>query len=125
MAAPNLTFSFDKTKISSVSEFNHITVQFQADMTYQAFECRATKVGEEYGVGKGSLVASFSSTPANTQRVFEVYDDYLVNGDGEYRISLFAQGLDGSWNDNYGFIPNQETETMLDVDGEEFLCMRE
>ena len=124
MSAPNLSFSVSGDKVSSVSGFDCITVAFQADAPYAAFECRATKLGEEYGVGRGTLVASFSSTPANTQRQFEIYDDFLVNGDGEYRISLFAQGEDGSWNDNYGFIPSGDSETLLDADGAEFLCMR-
>lgn len=124
MSAPNLSFSVSGSKVSSVSGFDCIVVSFQADAPYQAFECRATKVGEEYGLGRGTLIASFSQTPASTERTFEIYDDFLVNGDGEYRISLFAQGEDGSWNDNYGFIPSSETETMLDADGLEFLCMR-
>ena len=124
MAAPELTFSISGTKVSDDPGFDYIIVKFQSDIPYQAFECRATKVGDDYGVGKGSLVASFSATPANTQRTFEVYDDYLVHGDGEYRISLFAQGMDGSWNDNHGFIPNGQTETMLTADGLEFLVMR-
>lgn len=124
MAAPGLTFSVSGNKVSDEPGFDHIIVNFQSDTPYQAFECRATKVGDDYGVGKGSLVASFSATPANTQRTFEVYDDYLVHGDGEYRISLFAQGMDGSWNDNHGFIPNGQTETMLMADGLEFLVMR-
>ena len=124
MAAPELTFSISGTKVSDEPGFDHIIVNFQSDTPYQAFECRATKVGDDYGVGKGSLVASFSATPANTQRTFEVYDDYLVHGDGEYRISLFAQGMDGSWNDNHGFIPSGQTETMLMADGLEFLVMR-
>ena len=96
MAAPELTFSISGTKVSDDPGFDY----------------------------KGSLVASFSATPANTQRTFEVYDDYLVHGDGEYRISLFAQGMDGSWNDNHGFIPSGQTETMLMADGLEFLVMR-
>lgn len=124
MAAPGLTFSVSGNKVSDEPGFDHIIVNFQSDTPYQAFECRATKVGDDYGVGKGSLVASFSVTPANTQRTFEVYDDYLVHGDGEYRISLFAQGMDGSWNDNHGFIPRGQTETMLTADGLEFLVMR-
>ena len=124
MPAPELTFSVTNTKISDEPGFDYIIVNFQSDLPYTAFECRATKVGEDYGVGKGALVASFSTTPANTPRQFEVYDDYLVHGDGEYRISLFAKGEDGSWNDNYGFIPSGETETMLDADGMEFLVMR-
>ena len=124
MAAPGLTFSVSGNKVSDEPGFDHIIVNFQSDTPYQAFECRATKVGDDYGVGKGSLVAYFSATPANTQRTFEVYDDYLVHGDGEYRISLFAQGMDGSWNDNHGFIPSGQTETMLMADGLEFLVMR-
>ena len=124
MSAPNLSFSVSGDKVSSVSGFDCIVVTFTSDAPYTAFECRATKLGEEYGVGRGTLVASFSQTPANTQRTFEIYDDFLVNGDGEYRISLFAQGEDGSWNDNYGFIPSGDSETLLDADGAEFLCMR-
>lgn len=124
MAAPELTFSVSGHKVSDEPGYDYIIVAFQADVAYTAFECRATKLGDDYGVGKGALVASFSATPANTQRTFEVYDDYLVHGDGDYRISLFAKGEDGSWNDNQGFIPAGETETMLTSDGKEFLCMR-
>lgn len=124
MPAPELTFSVSGNKVSDEPGFDYIIVAFQSDIPYQAFECRATKVGEDYGVGKGALVASFSTTPANTQRQFEVYDDYLLNGDGEYRISLFAQGQDGSWNDNHGFIPSGESETMLTADRLEYLVMR-
>ena len=68
-----------------------------ADGPYKSFECRATKSGESWGVGIGTLIASFSQTPANTSRSFDIYDDYLVRDDGEYRISLFAQDMNGSW----------------------------
>lgn len=124
MSAPNLTFDISGTELSDETGFDHITVTFSADAQYQAFECRATKVGEDWGLGKGVLVASFSQTPAGVPRTFEVYDDFLVHGDGEYRISLFVQGMDGSWNDNHGFIPSGQTETMLTADGLEFLVMR-
>lgn len=125
MAAPGLTFTITGKKISSVSGFDTIVVSFSSDIAYKAFECRATKIGEDWGRGKGALIASFSQTPAGTERTFEVYDDFLLNGDGEYRISLFAQAVDGSWNDNYGFIPSGTSETMLTKDGKEFLCMKE
>ena len=48
-----------------------------------------------------------------------------LSGDGEYRISLFAQGADGSWNDNHGFIPLGQSQPLKTADGEEFLCMKE
>lgn len=98
MAAPDLAFSVSGHKVSSISGYDHISVTFTSDAAYKAFECRATKVGDQWGVGRGSLVASFSQTPANTPRSFDVYDDYLINGDGEYRISLLAQGTNGEWN---------------------------
>lgn len=123
MAAPDLTFSVTGEKISGQSPYDCIIVAFSSDIAYAAFECRATKVGEPYGVGKGTLIASFSHTPAATKRQFEVYDDFLVHGDGEYRISLFAQSEDGGWNDNYGFIPSGASG-MLTSDGKTILCMR-
>lgn len=97
MAVPTLTFSTTGSKISSVEGHDHITVTFTANGAYKSFECRATKSGESWGVGIGTLIASFSQTPANTSRSFDIYDDYLVHGDGEYRISLFAQDMNGSW----------------------------
>ena len=124
MAAPGLTLSIDKTVISDEAGYDFMTVRFTSDIAYQKFECRATPDGEDYGVGKGSLVASFSYTPGNTERSFDVYDDYLLHGDGVYRISLFAQGEDGSWNDNYGFICLGDDTAMVTADGKEFLCMR-
>lgn len=124
MGAPNLKFTVSRKRVSDKPGFDHISVTFSADAQYQAFECRATKAGDDWGLGKGVLVASFSQTPANTERTFEVYDEFLTHGDGDYRISLFAQGIDSSWNDNWGFIPSGESEPMLTADGDEFLCMR-
>lgn len=99
MAYPNLTFTASKNKISAASGHDSVTVTFSSDIQYTSFECRATKSGEAWGVGIGSLVASFSTTPAGTTRTFEIYDDYLTSGDGKYRISLFAMSADGEWND--------------------------
>lgn len=123
MSAPGVTFSATGNRVSGAIGYNHITVTFQSDAPYVAFQCRATKSNEDYGVGKGTLVAAFSTTPANTPRTFEVYNDDLVNGDGEYRISLFAQGEDGSWNDNHLFLPSG-SDGMVTADGFLFLCER-
>ena len=113
MAAPGLSFSVTGNRISGTSGYDHISVTFQSDIAYVTFECRATKAGEDYGVGKGALVASFSTTPAQTARTFEVYDEYLLSGDGEY----------GSWNDNHLLIPSGST-ALVTADGERFLCER-
>lgn len=123
MPAPGLKFTTSGSVISAVSGFDRITVSFSSDIAYAAFECRATKAGEDYGVGKGTLVASFSSTPAGTTRTFEVYDDHLLSGDGAYRLSLFAQGADGAWNDNHLLIPSG-SDRLVTADGLQLLCMR-
>lgn len=123
MPAPQLTFSITGNRVSAVSGYNHIDVTFTSDVAYTQFECRATKSGESYGRGVGRLVASFSMTPAGTPRTFEVYDTDLVNGEGDYRISLYAQSEDGGWNDNHAFIPAQST-ALKTSDDKTFLCMR-
>lgn len=123
MPAPELSFTASGNVISAVSGFDSITVEFSSDIPYTAFECRATAAAAEWGRGKGALIASFSATPANTTRSFEVYDDYLLLGDGQYRISLYAQAQDGSWNDNGWFIPSGSSG-LLTADGKQFLSMR-
>ncbi len=123
MSAPNLTFSVTGERLSAVEGSDHVTVTFQADAAYTAFECRITKSGEEWGLGKGTLAASFSQTPAGVSRTFEVYDDFLANGDGQYRISLYVQGTDGSWNDNHVLSPAGD-DGLTTAEGAEFLCMR-
>lgn len=120
MSAPNLTFSTSKTEIG-LNDYMQVT--FESDIAYLQFEARATLVDASYGVGIGTLVGAFSSTPATTERSFEIYDTEIVNGDGTYRISLFAQGEDGSWNDNHQFITN-EPKNFITSDGENFLVRR-
>ena len=120
MAAPQIYFTKDFNK---VSPYQHISVEFFATMAYTEFQARATKEGESYGVGIGTLVAAFSNTPALTNRTFEIYDYDIVNGDGEYRISLFAKGEDGSWNDDVSFLVNNG-DPLVTSDIEDFLVQK-
>jgi len=122
MAAPELAFRAAGGTVSGKSGYDHVTVVFSSDIPYVRFACRATRMDADWGLGKGTLIASFSQTPAGTERSFEVYDSDLVSGDGAYRISLYAQGEDGSWNDNQSFLTS--TGALNTLDGKEFLCMR-
>ena len=63
MAAPGLTFTVSGTRLSDETGFDFITVSFTSDIAYTAFECRATKEGEDYGVGRGVLVRPRSMLP--------------------------------------------------------------
>lgn len=123
MPAPGITFTVTGNKVSSVTGYDHITLTFVSDFRYRYCEIRATKNGSEYGRGVGTLIASFSSTPAGEARAVDVYDDYLVHGDGDYRISIFAQSYTGGWNDNYLLIPSS-SDKLITSDNKTFLCMR-
>ena len=127
MAAPGLTFTITGNKISAVSGFDSITVKFSSDIVVlggNGSQKTANMLSEE-GLNVVSLPKTIDNDLPGTERTFEVYDDFLLSGDGEYRISLYAQGADGSWNDSYGFVPSGTTKTMLTADGKEFLCMKE
>ena len=123
MPAPGITFTVSGNKVSSVAGYNYVSVEFLSDILYTQCEIRATKAGDSYGRGIGKLIASFSTTPANVSRIVDVYDTDLLSGEGEYRISIFAQSEDGGWNDNCNFIPYGSTR-FITSDGDNFLCMR-
>lgn len=123
MPAPSISFTITGNKISSESGYNSISVTFSSDITYTQCEVRTTKVGDSWGRSQGRLVAAFSTTPADTSRTFEVYDTDLISGEGDYRISIYAQSEDGGWNDNWAFIPSQSS-SLITNDNKNFLSMR-
>lgn len=124
MGAPNIVYTTSHNRISNETGKDRISVTFYADAEYAAFECRAVKTGEDWGIGKGALIASFSQTPANTERTFDIYDDFLLSGDGDYTVFLYVQAPDGSWNDTIGFIPSGADSALVTADGLSFLCRK-
>lgn len=102
----DLAFTVSSNKISAKEGFDVVTVNFSVNTAYKTFEARATKEGASYGQGIGTLIAAFSNTPALTERTFEIYDEHLTSGDGNYRISLYAEA-------DYGDIIIPVNSTML------------
>ena len=49
----------------------------------------------------------------------------LIDGSCGSKTRTGIISADGSWNDNYGFIPSGQSQTMKTADGEDFLCMKE
>ena len=105
MAAPIVTFSktsdYVSTNLSS-------TVTFSCDINFQAFKAMATIQGSAYGLDVGVQVMSMQVTPpsyypANTDYVFVIDYTKLTLGENQYRISLYAQGMDGTWSDKIQF----------------------
>lgn len=105
MAIPVVSFT---KNVSIVSAHQSCTVNAQVNENFIEFEARATKDGEAYGRGIGTLVASMSiALPnyylANTNYPFVITDQKLTNGDGVYRISMYAKNVDGIWSDAKAF----------------------
>ena len=105
MAIPQISFT---KNVSIISAHQTCTVNMQVNENFIEFEARATKNGQPYGRGIGTLVASMSiALPnyylANTNYPFVVTDQNLASGDGVYRISMYAKNVDGVWSDAVAF----------------------
>lgn len=143
MAVPNLTYTITRNKLSAVGGYNSAAVSFSADAAWLAFQARLTKAGEDYGLDKGTLIASgepgyfipsgsdglitadgkrfgFQQVKAGVERSFNVSSDMLSGGDGEYRVSLYVQDMDGFWGDLFTFVPSGSTG-LITADGGKFL----
>ena len=105
MAIPEIAFTHDT---SVVSTQKICTVDFSVSENFINFEARSTKKGMPFGRGIGYLVTSMSIAspnyfPANKSYPFVITDSDLISGDGEYRISMYAQNTDGIWSDAVAF----------------------
>lgn len=105
MGIPAITFANDVDIVSTVQS---CTVDFQVNENFVQFEARSTKVGETYGRGVGNLITSMSIAlpnyyPKDKSFSFVITDSNLISGDGQYRISMYAQNVDGVWSDAVAF----------------------
>lgn len=105
MAIPEISFSKD---VSIVSTKQVCNVDFSVNENFLQFEARATKNGESYGRGVGTLITSMSIVspnyfPAGKSFSYVIADTDLVFGEGLYRISMYAQNTDGIWSDAVAF----------------------
>lgn len=105
MGIPAITFTNSRNIISTVFD---CTVKFQVNENFVEFEARATLQGAPYGRGIGTLVMQMSIAspnyyPANTEYTYIVNDEKLTNGDGNYRISMYAKNTAGIWSDVVAF----------------------
>lgn len=105
MAIPDINCTHDVDIVSTVQV---CTVDFSVSENFLQFEARATKNGEPFGRGIGNLItemniASPNYFPGNKEFSFVITDADLVNGEGLYRISLYAKNVDGIWSDAVAF----------------------
>lgn len=136
-AVPAVTITGpDRSKVSKVGGYDSAVISFTTDVAFEEYKVcvvPASNSIQSAGVviptagGSANTSGSAGGYAADTNISVTIKGADLETasaGDGAYRISLFAQGEDGSWNDNDGFIPSGSAGTMLDADGLEFLCMR-
>lgn len=143
MAIPKISYTITKNKLSAVDGYNSAAVTFYADAPYQAFRALLTKAGEDYGLDKGTLIASgqpgyfvpagadglitsdgarfgFQQVDAGVERGFDLDASLLSSGDGEYRVSIYVQDMDGFWGDLFTFVPSGTTG-LLTANGGKFI----
>ena len=90
------TLAGDRLAMSHIAPHNLLTCKFTTTSTIDKWECRATKVGQPYGVGIGLLVGSGNVVTGGVEIVFTVPSTALSLGDGEYRLSHYVQ-LNNIW----------------------------
>lgn len=95
---PILTLkSYTRNRISGKEGFAVSQVVFTCDIDLQAFEARATKEGNPYGVGQGDLLHSAQDVKNGEDIFFSISSSMLTQGDGNYRVSLYGKANDVSF----------------------------
>lgn len=85
--------------VSDKTGYRQCVCTFTVNSDIIQWEARAVKGKVEPQRGVGTLVESGQYLKEN--EIGTVYVDYneLVDGDGNYTISIFAQSIDGFWSD--------------------------
>lgn len=105
-----------------------VTVTFSSSLPIKQFYATAVKDGKDYGFINDVLVDIRETNPtgvklhdlrsrnANTNFSFDINYSNLTDGDGEYRIGLYTQTTDGTWNYEYFFITNDDKNVQFNND---------
>jgi len=103
--------------VSFQQGFNQIVLKYTPDMQLTYYEVRITKVDEDYGIGVGTKWYSDGPNIAgsNLQSVtLNVNSTYFPTPtgaeapDGNYRIGLYAKGVNGIWDITYLYISSED-----------------
>jgi len=86
-----VTVTYDRSIVGKVSPFNVCNVEFEVTSDIDAWECRATFAGADYGVGKGLLIANGTTVSVQCAEQFGISNTQLTLGEGEYRISVYVK----------------------------------
>lgn len=96
---------------------SYVDITYSSIEDFTQFYATAVKDGNNYGFVNNILVDIHGTSPtgvelhaqsngkANTDYTFRVNASTFTGGDGVYRIGLYMQKADGTWNYEYLFIP--------------------
>lgn len=108
MSSPVITIqNISATRISNKAGKDVSIVQFKADQELQEWVARAGG----FSPTTGALVGQGTTLQTGVSAQFEIENEELFNGDGDYRINIYGRGLPyssnwnnlpGTWNDYTG-----------------------
>ena len=87
--------SHSLNSISDEAGMTTCVIVFSANLQCDQWEARATYGAASPGLGVGSLVGSGGSLAANIDANFNVDYDELINGDGNYTITVYGHNEAG------------------------------
>lgn len=98
---------------------SYVDVKFSSDMAFKQFYATAVKGGKNYGFvddvlidfqgasPTGVLLHDYANGRASSEYTFRIYSSSLKDGDGTYRIGIYVQSTDGTWNYEYFFLTTE------------------
>lgn len=143
MSQPVLTWNLSWNQYNTAQKLSgksytdpdgHLVDCSYADLTYSSsvnftrFYATAVKAGKNYGFIDDVLVDIQGSSPtgvqlntrlngtASTNYSFKIYASSFTDGDGSYRIGLYVQQADGTWNYEYFFLTTEANGSHLNFE---------
>ena len=103
-----------------VVDCSYVDVSYSSSVAFKQFYATAVKDGRNYGFVNdiivdfqgssptGVLLHDYASGKGSTNYTFRIYASSLLVGDGSYRIGLYVQQSDGTWNYEYFFLTTEQ-----------------
>ena len=106
---------------------SQVSVTFQSSVDFKKFYATAVKNGSDYGFENDVLVDirelnptgvklhELTSRSGNTNFTFTIKSSSFTQGEGQYRIGLYVQQNDGTWNYEYFFLTTEDNSEHKNV----------
>ena len=151
MSQPTITYSLTWNQYNSAQKLSgktyvnpnngktvdctYVDLTYSSSAAFKKFYLTAVKAGKNYGFVNDVLIDINGASPtgvklherssgeASTNYSYRILASQFSDGDGSYRIGLYVQQNDGTWNYEYFFITTESNGSHLDFytkDGAQF-----